>query len=33
LRGEGNEVDPDLGMVGTKPTDWLVTALMNIGDY
>lgn len=29
LRGEGNEVGPDLGMVGSKPTDWLVTAILD----
>ena len=29
LRGEGNEVGPDLGMVGTKPVDWLVTSILN----
>jgi putative membrane-bound dehydrogenase-like protein len=29
LRGEGNEVGPDLGMVGTKPTDWLLTAILD----
>lgn len=29
LRGEGNEVGADLGMVGTKPVDWLVTAILD----
>ena len=29
LRGEGNEVGPDLGMVGTKPLDWLLTAILD----
>jgi len=29
LRGEGHEVGPDLGMVGTKPVDWLVTAILD----
>jgi putative heme-binding domain-containing protein len=29
LRGEGNEVGPDLGMVGTKPVDWLLTAILD----
>jgi putative heme-binding domain-containing protein len=31
LRGEGNEVGPDLGMVGTKPVDWLITAILDPG--
>ena len=29
LRGEGHEVGPDLGMVGTKPVDWLLTAILD----
>ncbi len=29
LRGEGNEVGPDLGMVGSKPLDWLLTAIFD----
>ena len=29
LRGEGNEVGPDLGMVGVKPVDWLITAILD----
>ncbi len=29
LRGEGNEVGPDLGMVGNKPVDWLITAILD----
>ncbi len=29
LRGEGNEVGADLGMVGTKPVAWLVTAILD----
>ncbi len=29
LRGEGNEVGADLGMVGNKPTDWLITAILD----
>ena len=29
LRGEGNEVGPDLGMVGDKPVDWLLTAVLD----
>jgi len=29
LRGEGNEVGADLGMVGAKPVDWLVTAILD----
>lgn len=29
LRGEGNEVGADLGMVGNKPVDWLVTAILD----
>ena len=29
LRGEGNEVGPDLGMVADKPTDWLLTAILD----
>lgn len=29
LRGEGNEVGADLGMVGTKPVDWLITAILD----
>lgn len=31
LRGEGSEVGPDLGMVATKPTDWLITAILDPG--
>lgn len=29
LRGEGHEVGPDLGMVSTKPTEWLLTAILD----
>lgn len=29
LRGEGHEVGPDLGMVGNKPVDWLLTAILD----
>lgn len=29
LRGEGQEVGPDLGMVGLKPVDWLLTAILD----
>ncbi|MSU36973.1 MAG: c-type cytochrome [Pedosphaera sp.] len=29
LRGEGQEVGPDLGMVGIKPVDWLLTAILD----
>ncbi len=29
LRDEGNEVGPDLGMVGSKPVDWLITAILD----
>lgn len=29
LRGEGHEVGPDLGMAGTKPADWLLTAILD----
>lgn len=29
LRGEGNEVGADLGMVGSKPTDWLLLAILD----
>jgi putative heme-binding domain-containing protein len=29
LRGDGNEVGPDLGMVGNKPVDWLLTAILD----
>lgn len=29
LRGEGHEVGPDLGMVATKPVDWLLTAILD----
>lgn len=29
LRGEGHEVGPDLGMAGAKPTDWLLTAILD----
>ena len=29
LRGEGNEVGPDLAMVATKPVDWLLTAILD----
>lgn len=31
LRGEGNEVGPDLGMVGDKPVNWLVNAILDPG--
>lgn len=29
LRGEGHEVGADLGMVGNKPADWLITAILD----
>jgi len=29
LRGEGDEVGPDLGMVADKPTAWLVNAVLD----
>jgi putative membrane-bound dehydrogenase-like protein len=29
LKGEGNEVGPDLGMVTDKPTDWLLTSILD----
>ncbi len=29
LRNEGHEVGPDLGMVATKPVDWLLTAILD----
>ena len=29
LRGEGHEVGPDLGMVSTKPADWLIAAILD----
>ncbi len=29
LRGEGHEVGPDLGMVGAKPVDWLLNAILD----
>ena len=29
LRGDGNEVGPDLGMVGTKPVEWLLAAILD----
>jgi putative heme-binding domain-containing protein len=29
LRGEGHEVGADLGMVGNKPADWLLTAILD----
>lgn len=29
LRGEGHEVGPDLGMVATKPADWLLAAILD----
>ncbi len=29
VRGEGIEVGPDLGMVATKPADWLLTAILD----
>jgi len=29
LRGEGHEVGPDLGMVGAKPVDWLLSAILD----
>ncbi len=29
LRGEGQELGPDLGMVGGKPLDWLLTAIFD----
>jgi putative heme-binding domain-containing protein len=29
LRGEGNEVGADLGMIGNKPADWLITAILD----
>ncbi|MEP6671165.1 MAG: PVC-type heme-binding CxxCH protein [Chthoniobacter sp.] len=29
VKGEGHEVGPDLGMVGDKPIDWLLTAIFD----
>ena len=29
FRGEGQEVGPDLGMVGAKPVEWLITAILD----
>jgi putative membrane-bound dehydrogenase-like protein len=29
LAGEGHEVGPDLGMVASKPTEWLLTAILD----
>ncbi len=29
LRGEGHDIGPDLGMVATKPVDWLLTAILD----
>jgi putative heme-binding domain-containing protein len=29
LRGEGHEVGADLGMVGNKPADWLLNAILD----
>jgi putative heme-binding domain-containing protein len=29
LKGEGKEVGPDLGQVGDKPVDWLLTAIFD----
>ncbi|MHB1305777.1 MAG: PVC-type heme-binding CxxCH protein [Limisphaerales bacterium] len=29
LRGDGHEVGPDLGMAGSKPTDWLLAAILD----
>lgn len=29
LRGEGHEVGPDLDMVGAKPAEWLLTAILD----
>ena len=29
LRGDGHEVGADLGMVGNKPVDWLLTAILD----
>lgn len=29
LRGEGHEVGPDLGMIGAKPVDWLLNAILD----
>ncbi len=29
LRGAGHEVGPDLDMVGAKPTDWMLTAILD----
>jgi putative membrane-bound dehydrogenase-like protein len=29
LRGEGSEVGPDLAMVGSKPAEWLVAAILD----
>ncbi len=29
LRGDGNEVGPDLAMVATKPVDWLLTTILD----
>ncbi|MBL9136605.1 MAG: HEAT repeat domain-containing protein [Verrucomicrobiales bacterium] len=31
LRGEGHEVGPDLGMVASKPLDWMLTAILDPG--
>ncbi len=31
LRGEGHEVGPDLGMVGIKPDEWLLVAILDPG--
>ncbi|MCC7374456.1 MAG: c-type cytochrome [Verrucomicrobiales bacterium] len=31
LKGEGHEVGPDLGMVTSKPVDWLLTAILDPG--
>ena len=31
LRGEGHEVGPDLAMVGSKPLDWLLAAILDPG--
>ncbi|HTH47205.1 MAG TPA: hypothetical protein VMB21_06820, partial [Candidatus Limnocylindria bacterium] len=29
LRGQGNEVGPDLALMATKPVDWLLTAILD----
>jgi putative heme-binding domain-containing protein len=29
VKGEGHEVGPDLGQVGDKPVDWLLTAIFD----